>query len=452
MIGSLGKRSRGHGASEILMAFVQSWSLSGQDDISICSRAVDVLRAYLGDRPCCVWKNVRGGLTKVCERGMIEILFNQDQVTHQNSLARTLISGASEYDPCDVDLFTSDVKGGIEGLINVPIKIQEEVLGILSLAIFKKEWRDRAFVQTLECLGRLVAIAIQHGSDVESNVSRERKLRAELEATMRELAQTNSRLIERVRELKTLSKELEKRVEELTYANKAKDEFLSIVSHELRTPLTSLKGFLCVLLDEEAGSITEPQRKFLSIAKQSADRLNVLISDLLDVSRIESGRLNLNMSVCSLFDILQKSVEGLKKVAEVKNIKIEYESSPNLPEIWADSNRIQQVVDNILSNALKFTSHQGVVRVISEDKGDGIQVSIKDNGPGISAQEKSKIFDMFYQVDTSTRRANGGAGLGLAIAHGIVSMHGGKLWVDSELGKGCEFKFIIPRYKAQKVA
>jgi len=447
MIGSIGKRGRGQGVNEVLLAFVQSWNMQGQDEISVSSRALDVLRAYLGDRPCCIWKNVRGGLSKLCERGMVDILFNQDNAEHQNSLARTLVSGTTEFDSFDIDLFTSDLKGSLEGILNVPVKIQEEVVGIISLAVYKKEFRDRNFVQTLECLGRLIAIALLHGQDVDSNVVRERKLRSELEATTRELAQTNTRLIDRVRELKLMSNELEKRVEQLTDASRAKDEFLSVVSHELRTPLTALKGFLCVLLEEEAGPITSAQRKFLSIAKQSADRLNVLISDLLDVSRIESGRLNLDMSVCSLFEILQKSVESLTKVAEVKKIRIQFDSSAQLPDVWADPNRLQQVLDNIISNAIKFTQHEGLVCVSTVDKGDGILVAVKDNGPGIDAVEKEKIFDMFYQVDASTRRSNGGAGLGLAIAYGIVSMHGGKLMVESQKGKGTEFKFIIPRYK-----
>src|SRR5204863_5131906 len=140
-------------------------------------------------------------------------------------------------------------------------------------------------------------------------------LRSEVQATTRELEHTNKRLIDRVRELKILSSELEERVKDLTHANKAKDEFLSIVSHELRTPLTSLNGFLAVVLDGEAGSITAEQRKFLTIAKQGADRLNLLIGDLLDISRSEAGRLSLALASCSVGEILEKSLVNLSAAA-----------------------------------------------------------------------------------------------------------------------------------------
>lgn len=452
MIGSIGKRGRGQDVADIILAFIQSWNMHGRDETSICSGAVDVLRAYLGDRPCCVWKNVSPGLTKICERGMMDLYFNQDKEARESALAKTLVTGSAEFDPCKIGSFMPELKMSFGGFLNVPIKVHEEIIGIYSIAVFTKESRDRIFVQTLECLGRLIAIALKHGHDHDANDVKAKQLRAELEATMRELTQTNTRLIDRVRELKTMSKELEKRVEELTHANRAKDEFLSIVSHELRTPLTSLNGFLCVLFDGEAGPLTDSQKKFLSIAKQSATRLNVLISDLLDISRIESGRLNLDMTHCLLFEIIQKSVVEIKSSAEAKEIKIQFQAMPFSSDVWGDANRLQQVVDNLLSNAIKFTPHGGLIEVISEDKGDGIQVSVKDNGPGIEETEKKKIFDMFYQVDASSRRSAGGAGLGLAIANGIISMHGGRIWVDSEKGKGTTFTFIVPRYKMGKVA
>jgi|GEM_PF-4609367 len=449
---NLGKGKRDRTISNLLLAFVQSWNRYGPEETSICSGTLDLLRAYLGDRPCCIWKKVNAGLSKVCERGILEIYYTPQQEAHEVSLKRVLASGASEFDSVPFDSLTSELQMGYGGFLNIPIKIQEDILGILTVSVQKKEAQDRDFVQMMECLCRLIAVAIQAGEDRAATTHRERKLRSEIEATTRELAHTNNRLIERVRELKTLSKELEKKVEELTLASRAKDEFLSVVSHELRTPLTALKGFLCVLLDEEAGKITEAQRKFLSIAKQSADRLNALISDLLDISRIESGRLNLNMDVCSLNDILTKSFEGLKSSAELKNIEFTIQICQTDTFVWGDSHRLQQVIDNLLSNAIKFTQHKGRVRLWSEDKGDGIQIFVEDNGPGIDPKEQIRIFDMFYQVDASTRRSTGGAGLGLAIANGIVSMHGGKLWVESERSKGSNFSFLIPRHKAQKAA
>lgn len=464
MIGMLGKKWRSNAVVDVLLAFVQSWEMHGPDETSICSGTLDVVRAYLGDRPCCIWKaqettgpvssgqRKNSALVKICERGMMEIFYAEREPEHQAALARAMVTGSSEFDPCQLSPLASDLKLGFDGLLHIPIKSKEEVVGLLSLAVFKKESRDREFVQPLESLGRLLAIALHHGQDQETVLGRERRLKAEVAATTRELEETNQRLIERVRELKTLYKELQKRVEELTNANRAKDEFLSIVSHELRTPLTSLTGFLSVLLEEEAGPISEQQRKFLGIAKQSASRLNLIISDLLDVSRIESGRLNLEMGECSLHDILQTSFEGLKASAAIKGLQLRLHSLPALPEIWGDPSRLQQVVDNLVSNAIKFTDCGGEIDVIGEEKGDFLQVSVRDTGPGLSSEEQSKVFDMFYQADASTRRSAGGAGLGLAIARGIVNMHGGQIMVQSEKGQGATFTFLIPRKKAQKKA
>ena len=452
MIGILGKKWRSTAVVDVLVAFVQSWEMHGPDEVSVCSGTLDVVRAYLGDRPCCIWKKQGEGLIKICERGMMELFYSEKEPEHQAALARAVVTGSSEFDPCRLSPLASDLKLGFDGLLHIPIKGKDDVIGLLSMAVVKKESRDRDFVGPLESLGRLVAIALTYGRDQEQNVSRERRLKAEVDATTRELEDTNNRLIERVRELKTLYKELQKRVEELTNANRAKDEFLSIVSHELRTPLTSLTGFLSVLLDEEAGAISDQQRKFLGIAKQSATRLNLIISDLLDVSRIESGRLNLEMGECSLHEILMACFEGLKAGAANKAIQLRLHSLPTLPTIWGDPSRLQQVVDNIVSNAIKFTERGGEIDIIGEEKGDFIQVSVRDTGPGLSIPEQEKVFDMFYQADASTRRSAGGAGLGLAIARGIVNMHGGQISVQSEKGKGATFIFLIPRRREQKKA
>lgn len=439
-------------ASEVLLAFVQSWELHGTDEVSICSGTLDLVRAYLGERPCCMWKWNGTSLTRVSERGMVDIFLGADATGHQVALNRAVVSGTPEYEPCPMDSLSSELKLGVDGFLHVPIKNRESVIGLLSLAVVKKESRDLEFVQPLESLCRLVGIALHHGEDQEAVLSRERKLKAEVESTTRELEQTNKTLIDRVKELKTLYQELQKRVQELTAANRAKDEFLSIVSHELRTPLTSLTGFLAVLLDEEAGTITEQQRKFLGIAKQSAGRLNLIISDLLDISRIESGRLNLNMGECSVYEIVHTSVEGLKASAHAKGLQLRLHANVTLPQVWGDASRLQQVVDNLISNSIKFTERGGEIDVFSEEKGDFVQVSVRDSGAGLTPEEQSRVFDMFYQADASTRRSAGGAGLGLAIARGIVMMHGGQILVNSEKGKGSTFLFMVPRRKVQKAA
>lgn len=420
--------------SDLLADFVRSWLNLGTDEMSICSASLDLIKNHIGERPMCVWK-VNGPVReKLCERGAFQAELD---TPHGTDTHVVLGQNGSEF----------------PGVIHAPIKIHaDDVFGFLSVAVSKREASNAGFNERLTLLARLLAIALEHIKTRNTTNDRERLLKASVEATRRELERTNQKLIDRVRELKTLYQELQTRVDELTSANRAKDEFLSIVSHELRTPLTSLTGFLSVLLDEEAGPITEQQRKFLGIAKQSAVRLNIIISDLLDISRIESGRLNLEMDVCYLSDILKTSIEGLLSSAKSKELALTLEMPGGLPPIFADASRIQQVIDNLVSNAIKFTDKGGWVKVSVEEKGDLFQVSVADNGPGMSAEEQGKVFDMFYQADASTRRSASGAGLGLAIARGIVVMHGGQITVRSEKGQGSTFSFTVPRHKLQKAA
>jgi signal transduction histidine kinase len=449
----IGKRSSKVVPSEVLLAYVQSWDRHGTEELSICSDALDVIRAYLGERPCCLWKSAgASGLARVCERGMIELFYTNPPPERQVPLTKCLVSSVPEFDGTPLELPSDDAQATFDGFLHVPVKWRDRVLGILTVAVRKREYRERPFVQALEGLARLIGISLNQYQEQENNTDREARLKAEVASTSRELESTNKRLIERVRELKTLSRELHKRVQELTHANRAKDEFLSIVSHELRTPLTSLNGFLCVILEEEAGPISESQRKFLTIAKQSADRLNALISDLLDISRLKSGRLNLDMGECDLFGLLKETFDRGKEVGEKKGIAVRFQAVPQLPRVWGDQKRLQQVLDHLISNALKFTEKGGAVDVICEENGDSIKVSVRDTGPGLSPEEQKQVFDMFYQVDASARRSAGGAGLGLTIAYGLISMHGGQLWVESEKGKGSTFSFVIPRLKENKAA
>ncbi len=450
MNGLLGGKGKTAPGAEALVAFIKSLDIHGKDELSIGSGLLDVARAYLNDRPCCIWKNVDGHLEKTSERGMVDVFFDEEKGTHQAVLAKAVASGALEFDSCKVSSIMPQLKTGFDGFLHIPIKSQGLVLGVFSLAVLKKEAQNIQFIQPIESLVSLVGMLLQTKIDQENMAQREERLKAEVKATTSELESTNNRLIERVKELKTLYKELQKRVKELTEANKAKNEFLSIVSHELRTPLTSLTGFICVLLEEEAGALNPQQKKFLTIVKQSANRLNILISDLLDISRIESGRLNLTMCSFSLSELLQRCVEDLRASALSKNLKLNLRRDLSPCEIWGDPTRIQQVVDNLISNAIKFTESGGMVEVVLENKGDALKVAVIDSGIGLPPAERDKVFDMFYQVDATMRRSTGGTGLGLAIARGIVALHGGEIWVESEVGKGSTFSFLLPCKKNQK--
>ncbi|MFA5779437.1 MAG: GAF domain-containing sensor histidine kinase [Elusimicrobiota bacterium] len=239
---------------------------------------------------------------------------------------------------------------------------------------------------------------------------------------------------------------------ELERLNSVKNDFVSMVSHELRTPLTAIKGFVHVVLNEEAGKINEQQKKFLSIVDQSSNHLNHLIGDLLDLSKIESGLITLKPEQLDLADVIRKSVETNINQIKNKDIEFQMEIDKELPKINGDHSRLMQVYNNLIANAVKFTDLGGQITITVKEKGDFICSSITDNGIGISKEEHKKIFDKFYQVDSTHTRIVGGTGLGLFIVRTIVELHGGNIWLDSTPGSGSTFSFLLPKIKKKRLS
>ncbi|MXV74930.1 HAMP domain-containing protein [Candidatus Poribacteria bacterium] len=245
-----------------------------------------------------------------------------------------------------------------------------------------------------------------------------------------------------------------------------KSEFVSLVSHELRTPLTSIIGFISLILDGKTGEINQKQYESLSRAHRQSKRLAALINDLLDISRIEAGRIEMKQEQVQIDWIAKRRIEELRPQADEKTISLLLETPANLPVMIGDADRIGQIFINLIGNAIKFTPDNGKVtvkiskssaeaphpddrdRATSEqngDESDGFHVEVIDTGPGIPADERKKVFDKFRQLGSVQTRQQGGTGLGLSIASGIVEAHGGKLWVDTGgNGHGCNFQFFIP--------
>ena len=233
-----------------------------------------------------------------------------------------------------------------------------------------------------------------------------------------------------------------------------KSEFVSLVSHELRTPLTSIIGFISLILDGKTGKINQKQQESLSRALRQSKRLAELINDLLDISRIEAGRIEMKQEQVQIDSIAQRRIEELRPQADEKAIAVLLEAPRNPPVLIGDADRIGQIFINLIGNAIKYTPDNGKVTVrISEasengHENDGFRVEIVDTGPGIPAEEKEKVFDKFRQLGNVQTRQQGGSGLGLSIASGIVAAHGGKLWVDTgDNGQGSNFQFFIPLEK-----
>lgn len=244
----------------------------------------------------------------------------------------------------------------------------------------------------------------------------------------------------------TEKKRYEERLKEL---DTMKSDFVSSVSHELRTPLTAIKGSVDNMLDGLTGILNDKQIRYLSRIKSNADRLSRLINDLLDLSRIEAGRIDLKPARLELAALARDITETLKPMAAEKLIELEIAPVNGPITAWADRDKVTQVIMNLIGNALKFTPARGKVTVKVEKNADSsVQVSIADTGPGISRGEAEKIFDKFYQVPTAEKQKTRGTGLGLAISKSLVEMHGGKIWMDSELGQGSTFSFTLPAEQA----
>jgi signal transduction histidine kinase len=267
------------------------------------------------------------------------------------------------------------------------------------------------------------------------------------------LAEEFNRMAENVREAYGgLEQKVEERTHELAFANerlkeldRLKSDFVSNVSHELRTPLTAIKGAVDLILREVAGPLTEKQIHYLTRVRSNTQHLAGLINDLLDLSKIESGKIEVKSSLVSMGGLVHEVVETLRPIAVEKGIALEAAIPEQSIMVWADRDKINQVLMNLIGNAIKFTPAHGTVTVSASRNGDErVQVSVSDTGPGVPPEEKEKIFDKFYQVGEVDGVKPKGTGLGLAICKALVELHGGRIWVESEMNRGSTFYFTLP--------
>ncbi len=232
--------------------------------------------------------------------------------------------------------------------------------------------------------------------------------------------------------------------EQLRAMDRMKSEFIATVSHELRTPMTAIKGSLGLALAGAAGNLAGDLRDLLTIAQNNSERLIRLINDILDLSRIEAGKLNLRLGPVDMATIVRRSVVELDALAGQKQITVHVDLPPRLPAVIADPDRIGQVLVNLLSNALKFTDAGGNVTIRAEHTGSWVTLRVIDSGIGIPREHLKAIFERFHRVDNAASRRTGGTGLGLAICQAIVAEHSGHIWAESEPGKGSTFSFTLP--------
>jgi two-component system sensor histidine kinase VicK len=238
-----------------------------------------------------------------------------------------------------------------------------------------------------------------------------------------------------------LDKQLYRDVSRLQELNERMEHFVANVSHEFKSPLTIIKGSLENMRDGMMGSIPEKATKAIDKMAQTADRMNRLVMDLLDLSKIKAGKLALKLVPTDMTGIVSEVLDGFEEIIKERRLKVTHEATKNLPPVLGDRDRLMQVVTNLVSNAIKFTPNGGSVDVKLQLRASHVQLTVKDTGPGIAAENLERIFDKYERI---TAERYEGTGLGLPIASEMVRMHNGMIWVESELGKGATFSVTLP--------
>jgi signal transduction histidine kinase len=247
-----------------------------------------------------------------------------------------------------------------------------------------------------------------------------------------------------------LFSEIGEKGRQLEVASQHKSQFLANMSHELRTPLNAILGYTELILDNIYGDIPDKARATLERIQANGKHLLGLINDVLDLSKIEAGQLSLSLTDYSIKDVVHNVYGAVESLATAKNLGLKVELPKELPHAHGDERRLTQVLLNLVGNAIKFTD-TGEVAIRTSVANGSFTVAVRDTGPGIAEQDQAKIFEEFQQADSSTTKQKGGTGLGLAIAKRIIEMHGGRLWVESEVGAGATFSFTVPVNVQQQV-
>jgi signal transduction histidine kinase len=230
----------------------------------------------------------------------------------------------------------------------------------------------------------------------------------------------------------------------LAEANRMKSEFVSITSHQLRTPLSAVKWSLNLLMDERLHSLDQKQKEYFEIIKTSNNRMIRLVNDLLDVSRIEQGRLDLKPARFSLSEVARDFVAEVTPIAEGRKISLNLEIEEGLPDGWADAERVRLAFQNLVDNAIKYSDEGGAVKIKLSRFGNFLKCEIQDNGVGIPEHQKTEVFQKFFRSDNVRKYQTEGTGLGLFIAKGIIGASGGKIGFNSEENRGSTFWFTLP--------
>ena len=318
---------------------------------------------------------------------------------------------------------------GVYNLTEIPLVHEGRFIGKISVAN-KPGGLSENDVRLVTVFAAQAAVVIQNAHLYrrlqESAAQLEAKVHArtaELEATYRELEASHARLRE---------------------VDQLKSDFLGNVSHELRTPLAAVKGYVDNLLDGVAGPLTDKPRHYLGRVRDNTERLGRMVSDLLDLTRIEAGKIELIPRALPVADLVGEATDGLRHLADERRVRVAVDLAV-CPAVWADPDRVHQVLTNLLANALKFSPPGGQVAVTARPHPGGlVRLAVEDGGPGIPPAERERVFDKFYQVGRVEAERPPGTGLGLTIARHLVELHAGRIWVEDAPRGGAAFVLLLP--------
>ncbi len=336
------------------------------------------------------------------------------------------------------------LKRGFRSSMAAPLMLSDrQVIGTLNVYSERPYYFTPERVQIIQTFANQAGAQIEDAWHIERLEQRVKERTAELERALEELRALN-------RELELRQKEAEFERLRAEAATRAKSEFLANMSHELRTPLTAVMGFSEVLLREIPGNLNEKQKEYLQDIYQSGEHLLNLINEILDLSKIEAGKLELELEMFDIEDLIEESLIFFKEKAMKHNIMVHKRLGEEIGELYADRRKVKQVLVNLLSNAFKFTPDGGTITVEVQRQDNEVVFSVEDTGPGISEEDQKRLFRPFEQLQSPLTKKVKGTGLGLHLSKRLVELHGGRIWVKSELGKGSMFSFSIPEVKDAK--
>jgi signal transduction histidine kinase len=342
----------------------------------------------------------------------------------------------------------------VEALRSAPIRKGEGALGKLATTGHTVEIPDIADERVYQSRVRKALMRIGYRSMLVVPLLREDHLLGGLVVNRRATGAFDPQVIDLLKTFATQSaiaiqnarlfREIETKSRELETASRHKSEFLANMSHELRTPLNAIIGFSEVLSERLFGDMNDKQAEYVQDISESGRHLLALINDILDLSKIEAGRMELEPSDFDLGKLVAQTLTLLRERAERRGIALDSTVSPGTATVNGDERKVKQVLLNLLTNALKFTPEGGSIHVAATGYEDRVEVSVRDTGVGIAPEDHEAVFEEFRQVGASAARIEG-TGLGLAISRRFIELHGGRLWLDSEPGKGSTFTFSLPR-------